>query len=293
MRLFRLTTLIILLLLTSQVFAQSSLEERGYGIYVPTTYDEDEPMPFLIALHGFGDTWENFSKASGLIQGAENFGYIAVFPNGYLRQWNDGSQGDHYEDDVAILLELIEVMSGYYNIDSERIYLVGFSNGGTMVYRAACEAPHVFAGIAAIGGTMRKAQDCEEEAALPVLIIHGTGDTTVPFDGGNGRYSIPETTNFWTDLNACDTSEIPEYDPERFRNHVAAYYYEQCDNANQVVMYVIENYPHTWPGATAYIRNQMPDTRVNAVLIIWAFFERTYEAKSALLETEEVVESGD
>jgi polyhydroxybutyrate depolymerase len=220
------------------------------------------------------------------MQGAEDFGYIVAFPNGYLNQWNDGSQGDHYEDDVTILLELIEVMAERYNIDPEQIYLVGFSNGGTMVFRAACEAPNVFAGIASIGGTMRMAQDCQSEAALPILIIHGTGDQVVPFMGGNGRYTVPETANFWTELNGCDTGNIPDYDPERFRSQVAAYYYQNCPQGNQVLMYVIQNYPHTWPGATAYIRNEMPDTRVNSVLIIWAFFQRAYGAKVEEAETE-------
>lgn len=293
MRLYRLTILLFLLILSSQVFAQSSLKDRDYGVYVPSNYRPDNTVPLVIALHGYGDNWQNFSRASGLVQGSEQFGYIVAFPNGYLNQWNDGSIGDHYEDDVAVLLELIEVLTARYNIDRERIYLVGFSNGGSMTFRAACEAPAVFAGIASIGGTMRKAQQCKEAAALPVLLIHGTGDEVVPFMGGNGHYSVPQTAHFWTELNQCDTSNIPEFDPGRFRSHVAAYYYQDCADGNQVLMYVIENYPHTWPGAMAYINKQIPDTRVDSALIIWGFFQRAYEAKqAALAETGETVAGG-
>lgn len=296
MRLLRFSILIILLLITSQVFAQSSFEERGYGIFIPSTYSEDsEPMPLVIALHGFGGEWRNFSRTTGLIPAAERYGFIVAFPNGYLSQWNDGSIGDHYEDDVEILLELIEFVAESHSIDRERIYLVGFSNGGTMVFRAACDAPNIFAGIASIGGTMRRAQQCEEEAATSVLIIHGTGDTVVPFAGGNGRYTVPDTANFWLELNQCSQGNVPDYDPTRFRQGVAAYYHTECANGHQVLMYIIEGMSHTWPGATEYVRSEIPDSRIHSILIIWGFFGRAYESQQAaqIEVTPEATEAAD
>jgi polyhydroxybutyrate depolymerase len=292
--------LLILFLFTINVFAQTeeefqTLEERGYGIYIPSGYDGSEDLPLVLALHGFGDEWHNFSRASGWMTIAEEYNFIVAFPNGYLRQWNDGGRGDHYEDDVWMLQVMIERVAQDYRINRERIYLAGFSNGGTMVYKVACEAPTVFAAIASVGGTMRYNQDCPATAQLSVMIIHGTGDAVVPFTGGDGRYSAPESARFWTFQNNCETEGIPYYDSSHFVNRIASYDYENCDGGHQVKFYVIEDFPHSWPGALEYNYGVAPHPTMDAPRLIWEFFEASYlsEQAASAESTPEATESND
>lgn len=276
--------LILLFCFASSSLAQSdeelqTLEERGYGFYVPSGYDGSEALPLVIALHGFGDEWRNFSRGSGWISIAEEYHFLVAFPNGYLRQWNDGGRGDHYEDDVRMLQVMIERVARDYSIDRQRIYLVGFSNGGTMVYKAACESPNVYAGIAAVGGTMRYNQDCPNEIQPNVMIVHGTEDRAVPFDGGNGRYSIPRTAAFWTAQNGCETEGQPAYSPNDFVDSIASYHYADCAGG-EVMLYVIEGFHHSWPGAFDYLNGSVPEASMDAPRLIWAFFEQGYEAEA-------------
>lgn len=278
--------LLLLLLLTSSVFAQTAeefrtLEARGYGIYLPSGYDGSEDLPLVLALHGFGDEWRNFSRYSGFITIAEEYNFIVAFPNGYLRQWNDGSVGDHYEDDVRMLEVMIERVARDYRINRERVYLVGFSNGGTMVYKAACEAPELFAGIAAVGGTMRRAQRCPNYAQVPVLLIHGTADAVVPFNGGDGRYSAPNTAAFWVEQNGCSTVGVPDYAPE---NGTMAYHFVDCREGNQVLLYALEDLGHSWFAASYYTNGEVPPAALDTPRWIWSFFELTYQAKTVEAE---------
>lgn len=287
---------ILLLLSTSMTsFAQTdgaSLDERGYGLYIPTSYDEEATnnLPLVIALHGFGDTWENFYQATGLVNRAEQDNFIVAFPQGYLNQWNDGSIGDHEEDDIQLLRDLITRIERDYRVDTERIYLVGFSNGGTMVFRAACEAPDLFAGIVSIAGTMRSAQapDCEE-ASLPVMIIHGTGDEVVPFEGSVYRYSVTSGVTFWAMQNGCDLESVPPFNDALFRNGFRTYFFEDCPNGNYVLFHAIENGGHSYPGAGAYFQGLTPQPAfTDTARLIWGFFEITYQAKLSAEDTPEI-----
>ncbi len=295
MRIVKIIIPILLLCFGVTTLAQTegaSLDERGYGLYIPTSYDEagTEELPLVIALHGFGDTWENFYPATGLINRAEQGNFIVAFPQGYLRQWNDGSIGDHEEDEIQLFRDLIARVQRDYRVDEDRIYLVGFSNGGSMVFKAACEAPDLFAGIASIAGTMRSAQseNCED-ASLPVLIIHGTGDEVVPWEGSVYRYSVTSGVTFWAMQNSCDLEAVPPFNEELFRNGFSTYFFEDCEDGNFVMLHAIENGGHTIPGSGFYIRDLVPQPQQgDTARLIWSFFELTYQAQQSADENPEI-----
>lgn len=281
-----------ILLLVLPIQAQTSLEERGFGAYVPSTYTaESDPLSLVIALHGFGDTYENFALGTGWLEAAETENFVAAFPQGHLRQWNDGSRGEHYEDDVAIILDLIELIAAEINIDRDRIYLVGFSNGGTMVYRAACETSGIFAGVAAVGGTMRLDQDCDESAATSMVILHGTADDVVPYTGSasNRRYDVRDATAIWRDINNC-TDEAPDLFELGFENDLAVQRYQDCDDGKQVMLYLVDGLPHTWMGSYERFYNQPVRPAYDATSVIWAFFEAAHRTER-LAEQNAAVES--
>lgn len=286
MRLLRLILMIVVFCFSSLAFAQTegaSLDERGYGVYVPRSYDAngEDDVPLVIGLHGFGDTWQNFYPATGLAGRAEEEGFIFAFPQAYLNEWNDGSIGRHEEDDVQLLRDLVERIDRDFRINRDRIYLVGFSNGGTMVYRAACEAPDLFAGIVAVGGTMRSAQADEcEGVQIPVLVIHGTGDEVVPFDGNIYRYAVRSGVAFWARRNECDIDSVPAYSEALFENGYRTYFFSDCPDGNLVMLHALQDVGHIWPGFAAYVRGLTPEPpHTDTARLIWGFFDLTYQAR--------------
>jgi polyhydroxybutyrate depolymerase len=271
----RIFVLILLLVAGLPVQAQTSLEERGYGVYVPRSYT-GEALPLVIALHGAGDDYVNFARATGLIALAEEQGFVVAFPNAYLREWNDGSPGQHYEDDVALLLELIETIAEQINLDRQRLYLLGFSNGAMMTFRAVCEAPGVFAAVVSIAGGMRFAQDCTPEAHSAIMVIHGTTDAVVPFAGGSSLRSAAHTVAYWVDLNQCGDQDVMPFDPERFQQGVGIYFYDECEQGDLVLLYALENFGHVYPGVLHRARNELPPFWLDASSLAWNFFQLSY-----------------
>lgn len=263
--------------------AQSSPDNREIGVYVPTTYDPDgEPVPVAIALHGFGMVPRQMSESLGLNDYAETNNMIMVYPAGYLMQWNTGERGDHYEDDVAFLLDLIEELAAEYNIDRERLYLIGFSNGAMMSFRVACEASQTFNAIIAVAGLMIEGQPCPRTAATSVLLIQMLDDQTVPFTGGNSRLSALQTFNYWASNNECDGFSRAALSDEDFSEITGTQRvsYEDCNGGNIVMMYVIPNLPHTWPGAGEYLADRPVPEAINTNLFIFDFIRQVEASKA-------------
>jgi polyhydroxybutyrate depolymerase len=271
-----LTLAILLIMAAGTVQAQVSLEERGYLVYIPSTYDGQE-MPLVIALHGYGDTANAFAQGTGWAETAEEYGFVVGFLNGYQREWNSSPGGNHNEDDTAAILEFIEFIADEVHINRDRIYLVGFSNGAAMAYRAACEAPDTFAAIVAVSGLMWREQDCPTEAQTSVLVIHGTSDRVVPFAGNRNNLSALEAVEDWAYFNNCTDSVVHEFD-ETYTGLQIQFYHE-CDGGQMVMLYAIPGLGHTWPGANQRARGRPIPNELNANFIIWGFFEISYAAQ--------------
>ena len=81
--------------------------------------------------------------------------FMLVTPSGILGSWNAGSCcgfAANNHDDVGYLDALVDDISQRPDVDPERIYMAGFSNGGMMTYRYACADDRI-RGIASIAGT--------------------------------------------------------------------------------------------------------------------------------------------
>ena len=108
-------------------------------------------------------------------------------------------------DDIGFLNSLIDFLGNEYNIDLDRVYSTGFSNGGYMSYTLACELSDKIAAIASVTGSMYINQPilCNPERPIPVMQIHGTMDLTVPYIGSNTSESINDVISFWVNFNEC------------------------------------------------------------------------------------------
>jgi polyhydroxybutyrate depolymerase len=153
----------------------------------------------------------------GLKSVAEREKFLLVVPDGTLnpkqeRFWNAGSICcDFFNsrvDDEQFLLDLVRYASQMHQVDQQRKYLIGHSNGGAMAYRMACHHPEVFSAVASLAGISQyEASACKRSGPIGVLHIHGTADQDVDYHGGL-RYGKPyvgavENVERWASLNDC------------------------------------------------------------------------------------------
>ena len=86
-------------------------------------------------------------------------------------------------DDVALLRRVVDEVAHVHPVDRRRVYAVGWSNGGMLAYRAACEAPDLLAAVAVVAGAYTSAQTCRPTVATPTMVVHGRRDAVVPWAG--------------------------------------------------------------------------------------------------------------
>ncbi len=270
--------------------------KRMYHLYVPALYNPKNPAPLVFGLHGGGGKGNWMGKFTGLRPLADQHGFIAIYPNAVEKNWNDGRNLKDYRsmreniDDVGFISALIDTVANQYAIDRKRVYVTGASNGAMMSFRLACELTDEITAIGPVIGSMGEniSKTCSPTRPIPVIIIGGTGDPLVPWNGGHvhlfrkklGRVlSFAETTRSWVEHNGCspgpDISWLPDVDPEdgtRIRKKV----YSQCNQGVKVVLYEIMGGGHTWPGGSQYLPESIVgivSKDMNAGEVIWDSFE--------------------
>lgn len=186
--------------------------------------------PLVVFLHGLGGSGAELVQGLNLEAVASARGFAFIAPDGVLdrsgrRFWNatdtccnfDGLDVDH----VAALREWITQATADPRVDPERVYIVGFSNGGFMAYRAACEIGSLLRGIVSIAGAgLGDTGACKPPKKLSVLQIHGDRDRIVKYDGGFlfGERRLPRhpsaeaSVAYWASVAGCVGALHPSRD---------------------------------------------------------------------------------
>lgn len=192
--------LLIVLLLSQPLAAETvRLGDRWYEIELPPNA---RGAPLILALHGGGGDPDQFAKASGFARAATRAGFAVAFPAGSGRRgerlltWNGGYCCGYASrrgvDDAGFLKLVIEDASSRFGVDGSRVYLTGMSNGSIMSETFAAKNPGMVRAVAGVSGTMDTSRT-RVRGKIPALIIHGTADTMVPYDGGQGDTSLTRT----------------------------------------------------------------------------------------------------
>jgi polyhydroxybutyrate depolymerase len=256
---------------------------RSYVINVPADYGE-KPAPLVLVLHGaMGHTF-TVAWDTRMTERASKQGFLVAYPRGMgiastLRTWNAGDCCGLAKlrniDDVAFLKALLKEIRSDYNVDADRIFIAGASNGGMMAYRAAIEMSDQIAAIATASGTMMVS---EKSAGEPVSILafHGTNDHIVPYQGGPGGLpfwkiegtKVSDNVKFWVERDRCSDKVVRE----EIGNYVKETY---CHGSKgtEVCVYTVKNGKHNWPGGRSTVLRNDPEMRkVDATDIICKFF---------------------
>lgn len=254
---------------------------RSYVYYIPKSYQPGQPAPLLVVLHGGGGNGEQIMNGTGFNALAEQNGFIALYPDG-LGGWNDEREikSRINADDVGFLGALVDEFKALYSIDAGRVFFTGVSNGGMMSYYLACRMADQIAGIAAVVANMPAliVDGCKPSRPVPVLIIVGTADELVPFEGGTVAFNRGEvisaaaTVEFWRGINGCSAKSTREDVPDTARDGVKAtrLSFTDCTSGAPVIWYTLVGGKHTWPGRIA-LRRQAPSD-VDATQVVWDFF---------------------
>jgi len=246
--------------------------DRPVAIQVPTSYTADRPTPLLVILHGYGANGFFQEQYLGLAPLVERQGILIVAPDGTpdasgQRFWNAtpaccGSGGPSV-DDVGYLRGLIADIRHDYNVDRQRIFLVGHSNGAFMAHRLACEAAHEVAAIVSLAGaTFADAAACRPSEPVSVLDIHGDADDTILYQGGQiGRSPYPgelDTMMHWQVYDHCAPGLVSDPMPldldfRLIGNETNVQRFNDCARATDVELWTIHggghipNISHSFP----------------------------------------------
>ncbi len=253
---------------------------REYKLYVPAIYDGTTAVPLVFNLHGYTSNNVQQESYGNFRPIADTANFIIIHPNGTFdgggnRYWN--AFGYPGVDDVGFLSLLIDEINADYNIDLNRVYSTGMSNGGYMSYELACTIGHRITAVASVTGTMTSAKlaACNPANPTPIMQIHGTADGVVPYNGDVSNTPIPDLVDFWVQLNGCNTTPVitPVPNTNTTDGCTAEHYiYENGNAGSTVEFYKITDGGHTWPGAPVIIGVTNRD--FDASIEIWRFFSQ-------------------
>lgn len=168
--------------------------DRRFVIYSPARVP---PKPaLLVVFHGSMGSPEQIRIESGyeFDRLAEANGFLVAYPQGFEGYWNDCRKMADYSarrlaiDDVGFFEAMIADLEETHGIDPDRVYVVGASAGGHMVYRLALERPQLVAGAAVFAASLPTPGnlDCAQDGPPPpIMIVNGTQDPINPYQGGD------------------------------------------------------------------------------------------------------------
>lgn len=254
--------------------------KRGYVLHVPRGHDHSRPVPLVISLHGaglWGAAQRDISRWNDL---ADEERFVVAYPSGAGRAsprvWSP-DPGPELMRDVEFLTRLIDTLIARYNVDPDRVYVNGLSNGGGMTFALSCLAPDRVAAAGIVAGALTHSWDlCAGVPPLPVVVIHATGDPVVPYKGGQTWVgprpfpNIPDWVGQWAKRNRCDA---PPRD-STLSATVSRHQYSGCAGRADVVRYTLHADGHVWPSGGPLPRWLVgaDSRRLDATNAMWEFF---------------------
>ncbi len=270
--------------------------ERTFDFYIPDKLSNSPAIVFL--LHGSNVSNQimryltnyEFEK-----QADQRKNFILVYPQGFEKHWNDCRGTANYKANILEINEIdffkgmITFFSKNYKIDRDRIFSVGYSNGGHMCFKLAFELPELFKGIGTYSASIPEQtnNDCNpKNMPISAIIINGTADPINPFNGGlvvlegdSSRGNVMSSANtfkYFSELlpDTCKNQKVIE---SNYSNKVLASEI-LCNYPNyRVKLVTVKDGGHTIPltSKPPYLPSRLGKTEmgINSAAIILDFFE--------------------
>lgn len=239
-------------------------DTRRYRLVVPDT--AQDPMPLVIVFHGLAGDPEQVRELSGFVEVASSEGFAVAFPQGagLVSAWR--TDAARAAPDVAFARAVVEDVAGAIDLDRERVYAAGMSNGGGMAGRLACEASDVFAAVGVVAAAHGTGV-CDPQRPVPVIGFHGDADRIVPIEGIPSFVQDPRT---WIASRADENGCGEEPSRAAVADDVESLVWGGCDA--DVVFYRIAGGAHGWPGSARAAELFDSTSSIDASRLMWEFF---------------------
>ncbi len=233
--------------------------QRYYNVHVPELYGTDS-VPLIIAIHGWARSPELMEKHTHLSDKADEEGFIVVYPKGTgsTLAWNTENEGIN---DAGYINALIDTMVANYAIDTNRIYVTGFSNGAELTYKVAQEYGQKIAAIAPVAADYWNNEQ-EPVKEMPIITFHAKNDGSVPIS------TVQPVLDNWIDFN--NTSSIP--DTFYLVEGATGIRWINEESKNNIVFFLTDVGGHSWPGGEPSWAT--PSNVISATDLMWDFFKR-------------------
>jgi polyhydroxybutyrate depolymerase len=264
---------------------------RDYLLHVPqrrpmTSSGTLLPYSLIIVLHGSSGSGQDIRATTNMDSVSEANRLVVAYPNGvagagglFPTDWNAGTccgaAGRENIDDVAFIKAVIAEVSASLPMDKRRVYVAGFSDGGRMAYRLACELSSQIAAIGVVSGSLRE-EECAPSNPVAVIAIHGTDDQIVPYDEDpdtspaapmiGAAANMPPSLQFWVSEDGCTSGGTTSYS-----SHVDLTTFSSC--TADVSFYAVKGGTHSWPVMTDASSSD-PDATFSATTLIADFFRK-------------------
>ncbi len=232
--------------------------ERRYLLYIPQILDKLQPVPLVFIFHGYTQM-DSDMTVWGFNEVADKEGFLVVYPNGVDTAWNVsvccGGALKKNIDEIAFIQQILADLGTHFSIDPKRIYSSGFSNGGILSYRLACEMSDTFAAIAPVEGYLLT-NPCQPKQPVSVMEVHGLDDNyngvhwTASDVGGYADVDAPpveQTIATWVQLDGC----AGEAQVEK-QGKITHTTYDSCNAGTSVELDALEGGGHWWPSPEQY-----------------------------------------
>jgi len=268
---------------------------RHYLLYVPETIDPMKPIPLVLMFHGGGGTPEGLAAEIRFNREAADKGYMVAYPSGTGSNagrlfWNvlmsETYATINQVDDLGFVGRLIDDIASRFPVDAKRIYASGFSQGGMLCYRLACDEvlSARIAAIAPVGAVMTVPHaDCRAARAVPVMAFAGVRDPIILYNGGTSdkiprndrinRPSVKSGIDFWVGRAGLPATPMASGE----RGAAVMEQYGPDEAGHEVILWSLQDGGHTWPGANSVLPEWLVGSvnrDVNASQLICDFFAR-------------------
>jgi len=264
-------------------------------------------LPLVLVLHGRQITGPDIRRWTHFDAVADQHGFIVAYPEGYQRSWNDGRGNSPAEqdgvDDVAFVGALLDHLIGAFPVAAAQVAVTGLSNGGVFCHRLALELSERIAVIAPVAGSMPvPLASIRPTCAVSVLVIHGTADRSMRFDGraaglrgrlqkrlfmrryrpGQPMLSVPATLARWRTIDRCLMDEPLPPLPAAGNDRTWVERQRSGGHGGTTVeSWIIHGGGHTWPGGPIMPPLGRVSRQFDAAPVIWEFAASHWSAAAA------------
>lgn len=250
------------------------------AIYIhPTTYSTRTKVPMLVLLHPRTSNAEQMANLTRVMYLVRDAGIFVVLPNAIAGDWADDPAEANRPDDMGYITSVINRAVKRFPVNSRKVYMAGYSDGGQMTARFVCESPGKIAAAGTNASSIKNTLNrvCSPTLATPVVMINGTGDSVSPYAGMLGLMSAPDAARRWAQFNGCPTAPVRTALPDLVADYTTTVVdeYSACASGGSVALYTVSNGGHVWPGSPFNVASLgLVSYDIDATYAIWDFVRR-------------------